>query len=99
MSRPVCLIARETGAVPLECLFECKRGCAKGCGPCSVKTIDFVWREVHDRNGKLLEQNTTPVDVSACCGADLMLWDEGRQEFVEFDLIVRPGPANVALSR
>ncbi len=63
--------------------------CAKGCGPCGVTTKQHVWREVHDLDGKLTEQNTTPVDVSACCSADLLLWDEDQQGFVAFELVVR----------
>ena len=72
--------------------------CARGCGPCEVKTIAHVWREVHDRNGKLLEQNTTPTDVSSCCGADLMLWDNDTQDFVEWAPVARP-PANTGGNR
>jgi hypothetical protein len=73
--------------------------CANGCGVCKVKTVPFVWREVHDRNGKLLEQNTTPVDVSSCCGADLMLWDEDKQDMVPFEMVVRPVTPNASMSR
>ena len=67
--------------------------CARGCGPCGVKTVPFVWREVRNRAGDLIEQNTTPQDVSACCGSELMLWDEDKQDFVDWEPVVRP-PAN-----
>lgn len=63
--------------------------CAKGCGPCKVKTVPFAWRTIYDHGGNAIQQDTTPVDVAACCGADLMLWDEDRQDFVPFELVVR----------
>jgi len=68
--------------------------CARGCGVCAVKTVPYVWRTVHDRDGKLIEQNTTPVDVSSCCGADLMLWDEDAKGFVAFEMVARPVTPN-----
>jgi hypothetical protein len=68
--------------------------CAQGCGVCGVKTVPYVWREVRDLAGKLIEQNTTPVDVSSCCGADLMLWDEDKQDMVDWQPVVRPASAN-----
>lgn len=72
--------------------------CARGCGVCAVKTVPYVWREVRDRAGKLIEQNTTPVDVSSCCGADLMLWDEDKQDMVPFEMVVRPVTPNYQFS-
>ena len=69
--------------------------CARGCGVCGVKTIPFVWREVRNRAGDLIEQNTTPVDVSSCCGSELMLWDEDKQGVVPFEMVARTEPDNV----
>jgi len=63
--------------------------CSRGCGVCQVKTVPYVWREVHDRNGTLIERNSYPVDMSSCCSADLMLWDEDKQDCVAFEMLER----------
>lgn len=68
--------------------------CANGCGPCNVKTVDHEWRVITDLyTGKVIQRDTYPDDVSSCCGAELMLWDEDLQSFVEWQPVVRP-PAN-----
>ena len=68
--------------------------CANGCGACAVKTIDFEWRTITDmRTGKVIQRDTYPIDVSSCCGAELLLWDEDKQDTVDWQPVVRP-PAN-----
>lgn len=70
--------------------------CAKGCGQCSVKTIHFEWRSVTDlATGQKIQSDHVLQDVSACCGADLMLWDDQAQDFVDFEMVPRE-PAVVA---
>ena len=68
--------------------------CAKGCGPCGVKTVDFAWRTITNLHSGHVQRDTYPIDVSSCCSAELMLWDEEKQDFIDFKMLDRPLPAN-----
>lgn len=62
MGEPLCLICKETGTVPLECLFKCQRGAecevarpasvdpapAPGDVRCKHCGADVHWRETED---------------------------------------------------
>lgn len=62
--------------------------CANGCGQCGVRTIDFAWRTVTDLStGQVVERDTVKADVSSCCGAELLLWDDDLQDCVEFKML------------
>lgn len=61
--------------------------CSQGCGICVPKQIDFEYSRTEDRHGNLIESKTEGIWVSECCEAELMLWDETLQDFVEFEEI------------
>ena len=60
--------------------------CSNGCGSCRPVERDFVYHRVTDEDGEVLTEATEKVWVSHCCGADLELWDEDKQDFVESPL-------------
>ena len=69
--------------------------CANGCGVCSVKTVQReTSRTTCLRTGKVTNQQFQTEDVSSCCGADLMLWDEDKQDFVDWQPVANREPAN-----
>lgn len=57
--------------------------CENGCGECRPVQIDFEYYREEDGNGNLIERKTEKMWASHCCGADLMLWDDDKQDFVE----------------
>lgn len=72
--------------------------CARGCGACSVKTVEReTSRTTCLRTGKVTNQQFQTEDVSSCCGADLMLWDEGKQDFVDWEPVANRMPANSSI--
>lgn len=74
--------------------------CARGCGACGVKTVEReTSRTTCLRTGKVTNQQFQTEDVSSCCGADLMLWDEDKQDFVDWQPVANREPANVAGNR
>lgn len=58
--------------------------CSNGCGECGTKETAFEYSREEFPNGDVISK-TQRVFVSTCCDADLMLWDEGKQDFVEWD--------------
>lgn len=56
--------------------------CANGCGECRPVQVDFEYSRTEDLDGKPLEIKTEKVWGSHCCHADLMLWDEGKKDFI-----------------
>ena len=58
--------------------------CWKGCGPCTPVQTDFVYSSTTDLVGNLLESKSFKVWVSHCCKANLALWDEGLNDFIEW---------------
>ena len=56
--------------------------CEKGCGECTPVQTEFVYRSTERPPGVVVEKEVGQVWVSGCCKADLMLWDEGKQDFV-----------------
>ncbi len=59
--------------------------CDKGCGTCLPMQIDFEYSRTEDLDGNLLESKTHKAWVSDCCKADLLQWDESKNEFVPWD--------------
>lgn len=61
--------------------------CENGCGECKPVMDDFEYSRTEDMAGNLIESKTEVVWVSNCCKADLMLWDEDKQNFVDFEMV------------
>lgn len=57
--------------------------CINGCGECKPKESLFEYSRTEHSNGDI-ESKSQRVFVSHCCHTDLMLWDEGKQDFVEW---------------
>lgn len=57
--------------------------CANGCGECRPVQIDFEYSRTEDMDGNLLDSKTEKVWASHCCHAELELWDEDKQAFIE----------------
>lgn len=76
--------------VPAETLPEIgptqSWSCENGCGECKPKQIDFEYARTEDPPGTVTERKVGKIWVSECCEADLMLWDEGKQNFVDFKM-------------
>jgi hypothetical protein len=60
--------------------------CSEGCGECAPIQVEFEYGSTERPIGTLIERKVGQVWVSACCKADLELWDEGRQNFVSFTM-------------
>ena len=58
--------------------------CENGCGECRPVQIDFEYSRTEDMDGNLIESKTEKVWASHCCKAELMLWDEDRQDFIDW---------------
>jgi hypothetical protein len=54
--------------------------CANGCGVCKVRLSDFEYYRSESLDGELIERKTEPHIVSACCGAEVDVWDERVQD-------------------
>lgn len=59
--------------------------CANGCGACTPVQVNFEYSRTEDMAGNLIESRTEKVWVSNCCAEDLLLWDEDKQDFVEWN--------------
>ncbi len=57
--------------------------CENGCGECQPVQIDFEYSRTEDMAGNLIESKTKKVWVSHCCHAELELWDEEKQGFIQ----------------
>lgn len=60
--------------------------CSKGCGECQPKESLFEYSRTEHQNGNV-ESKSQREFVSHCCGANLMLWDEGKQDFKDWDYV------------
>lgn len=58
--------------------------CSNGCGTCH--TIESVHERMieKDKNGKILNAIYEHYFSSSCCHSDLLIWDDGLEEFVDF---------------
>jgi len=70
--------------------------CANGCGVCKVKRIEFEYERTMTLDGDLVSRKTTPQLVSACCGADLSMWDAERDEEIEVASVEFPHPLDAS---
>ena len=61
--------------------------CSKGCGPCQPVQYDFEYSRTETLDGVLIDSKTEKVWVSHCCKAELELWDEKQNTFVEVKMI------------
>lgn len=59
--------------------------CSNGCGACRAVPATHEYFRSEDRQGNLIESKSENIFVSHCCRKDLMLWDEGKQDFVDWD--------------
>lgn len=61
--------------------------CSEGCGECQPVQTEFEYGRATDlRTGAVTERKVGQVWVSACCKADLMLWDKAEDNFVDFKM-------------
>ena len=58
--------------------------CVNGCGECGVKRIEFEFSREETLDGRLISSATEPRLVSDCCGAELVMWDDEKDEEVFF---------------
>lgn len=70
--------------------------CSEGCGDCTPVPTDFEYSRTEDRQGNLIESKTEKIFVSNCCGAELMLWDEEKQDNVAFEFVEGVAPVETA---
>jgi hypothetical protein len=70
--------------------------CAKGCGACGTKTVLREYSRTEHPNGDI-ESKSSCVEVSSCCAADLLLWDEEKKDFIEWSLIDEAGSEAVTV--
>lgn len=66
--------------------------CANGCGECKQKEAEHEYYRQEDLQGNLIESKTEVIHVSHCCRADLLLWDQDKQNFVEWSYVEPDGP-------
>lgn len=66
--------------------------CENGCGECRPVQTDFEYSRTEDDKGNVLESLTEKIWVSHCCKADLMLWDEDKQDFIVWGPIAQVTP-------
>lgn len=61
--------------------------CSKGCGDCN--TVDAIHERMieTDNNGKVIHAVYEHYHVSSCCKADLLLWDDDIEGFVDYEEI------------
>lgn len=69
--------------------------CSEGCGDCLPVTTDFEYSRIEDRQGNLIESKTEKFFVSHCCRAELLLWDEEKQDHIDFDFIEEVMPLTI----
>lgn len=55
--------------------------CGSGCGYCTPKESALEYSREEFPDGRVISK-TQRVFVSACCGEDLLLWDENKQDFL-----------------
>ncbi len=76
--------------------------CCGGCGSGIVKTPEkthFEYSREELPNGDVIS-NTTVRYIAPCCGGELMLWDESRQDYIRWQYeatAAKPGPQNFQL--
>lgn len=61
--------------------------CCGGCGSGIVKTpkkIGFEHSREEFPNGDVISKTTVRY-VAPCCGGELLLWDEAKQDFIEIE--------------
>jgi hypothetical protein len=61
--------------------------CSNGCGDCRPLPSWHEHYRCEDMQGRLLESRKERVFVSHCCRKELLLWDEGKQDFVEWNYV------------
>lgn len=59
--------------------------CSNGCGDCkTVEAIHTAMIETDIKTGKTLNAIYEHYHVSSCCLADLWLWDDIEENFIDF---------------
>lgn len=84
MGQPEIMALPENGALPVITAQQAWC-CENGCGTCTPVQIDFEYSRTESPDGVVLESLTEKVWRSACCRAELMLWDEAKQDFVPWE--------------
>jgi hypothetical protein len=59
--------------------------CGNGCGECKPKETLFEYSRTEFPNGEVHSRHE-PLYVSACCYAELFLWDEAVQDVIPYKL-------------
>jgi hypothetical protein len=79
----------ETIRRPDEALPEIQPGqswcCEEGCGECTPVQVEFEYSRSESPPGVIVRREVGNVWVSHCCKAGLMLWDEGKQGFINLE--------------
>lgn len=71
--------------------------CENGCGECRPVQTDFEYSRTEDESGNVIESLTEKIWVSHCCKADLMLWDEDKQDFIVWGPLAQVADATETL--
>jgi len=61
--------------------------CSNGCGSCSVVEDEFECSRTDTKFGDLISREVEIVPVSSCCRADLDIWDNNKDDIVQYDFI------------
>lgn len=75
----------------LPALADGQDWCCGGCGSGIVKAprkIDFEYSREVLPNGDAVTKTTVRY-VAPCCGADLLLWDENKQDHIPWSYVER----------
>lgn len=54
--------------------------CGNGCGVCKAVAGEYEYHRTEDLDGNVLARKTLPILVSTCCGGEVEVWDEEREE-------------------
>lgn len=65
--------------------------CGSGCGECQPKASLFEYSRTEYPNGNV-DSKSERIFVSQCCDSTLMLWDEGKQDFEDWEYVDDAAP-------
>ena len=65
-------------------VYYCKD---KGHEICKPKVVEENCLTITDKDGQLIQRDYHLVDVASCCGGEIGIWDDKKDEEVSFDYI------------